>query len=165
MLRRMSLARVEIDAPGLAGASEARRLEWDAIVREMTTPGEMTLRQGTETLRVTVTQQAVHVSLEDGGGVSLVDAEVPQKRLGGLVTDYVDVVREIARSDGQGIARFEALDMAKKVTHDKAARFLQASLPGFGLDHPSARRLFTLLMALKVDTTRLVGVHGHRRVR
>ena len=161
----MSLERVEIDAPGLAEASDARRLEWDAILREMTSPGEMTVREGAEALRVTVTQQAVHVALEDDAGAELVRAEVPQKRLGVLVADYVDVVREIARSDGQGIARFEALDMAKKVTHDKAARFLQASLTGFGLDHPSARRLFTLLMALKVDTTRLVGVHGHRRVR
>ncbi|MEM1414537.1 MAG: UPF0262 family protein [Myxococcota bacterium] len=160
----MGLERVEIDAPGLEGASEARRLEWDAIVREMTTPGEMTVREGADALRVVVTQQALHVALEGPTG-RLAEVEVPQKRLGVLVNEYVDVVRQIASPDGQGVARLEALDMAKKVTHDKAGRFLQATLAGFGLDHPSARRLFTLLMALKVDTTRLVGVHGHRRVR
>jgi uncharacterized protein (UPF0262 family) len=75
-------------------------------------------------------------------------------------------VRELARADVQGgLARLEALDVAKKVTHDKAGRLLQRRCVDLEIDHPTARRLFSLLFALRVDTTRLHGVHGHRRIR
>jgi uncharacterized protein (UPF0262 family) len=59
----------------------------------------------------------------------------------------------------------EALDMAKKVTHDRAGRVLKRELRDFGFDLETSRRLFTLLLSLRVDTTRLVGIHGHRRIR
>ena len=55
--------------------------------------------------------------------------------------------------------------MAKKVTHDKAGRALKRHLRDLRMDHPTARRLFTLLVSLRVDTTRLTGVYGHRRIR
>ncbi|MBW2223750.1 MAG: UPF0262 family protein [Deltaproteobacteria bacterium] len=59
----------------------------------------------------------------------------------------------------------EALDMAKKVTHDRAGRVLKRELRDVGFDLETSRRLFTLLLSLRVDTTRLVGIHGHRTIR
>jgi len=55
--------------------------------------------------------------------------------------------------------------MAKKVTHDRAGRVLKRELRDFGFDLETSRRLFTLLLSLRVDTTRLVGIYGHRRIR
>ena len=129
------LEKVRIDERTWNEASDARRMEWDAVIREMLVPGEASMRAD------------VHALAE-------------------LVHEYVDVVRELARADVQGgLARLEALDMAKKVTHDKAGRLLQRRCVDLEIDHPTARRLFSLLFALRVDTTRLHGVHGHRRIR
>ena len=63
------------------------------------------------------------------------------------------------------LARLEALDMAKKVTHDKAGRMIRRLAPDLGLDLETARRLFSLLFSLRVDTTKLLGAHGHRTAR
>ncbi len=82
------------------------------------------------------------------------------------IQEYVDIVRQLAKTDATGgLARLEALDMAKKVCHDRAGRTLKRRCRDLGLDHVSARRLYTLLVTLRVDTTRLIGVHGHRRIR
>ena len=77
--------------------------------------------------------------------------------------------RELAETLGVSVRTIyrdmEALDMAKKVTHDRAGRVLKRELRQFGLDFETARRLFTLLLSLRVDTTRLTGIHGHRTIR
>ena len=77
--------------------------------------------------------------------------------------EYVDIVRQIAREDASaGVLRLEALDMAKKVVHDRAGRMLKKACREMGVDLEGARRLFSLLVSLRIDTTRLVGIHGHR---
>jgi len=151
------LREVRIDDRTWDDATEARRLEWSAIIREMLQPGEMVVAEGVESLRIAMTEQGFTLATELG------EVDVPKERLTDLVTEYVDVVRQIERATT--VSRIEALDMAKKVTHDKAGRLLKRLCRPFGFDHPSARRLFTLLLAVRVDTTRLVGVHGHRRIR
>ena len=162
----MPLSEVIIDERTWSEGNEHRRREWEVAIRELTTPGEASLRDDGERLDVTQTQQGVELALYDGGGASLAEVSIPHDKLGDLVTQYVDIVRQIARADAMGgLKRLEALDMAKRLTHDDAGRFLERRCRAFELDHPTARRLFTLLLALKVDTTRLVGVHGHRRVR
>ena len=91
---------------------------------------------------------------------------MPRAALTQHITEYVDIVRQIARVDeGRGSARVEALDMAKKLAHDSAARTLRRHLKAFETNHETCRRLWTLLLALRVDTTRLTGVRGHRPVR
>ena len=162
----MALRQVHIDERTWSEGSEHRRREWIAAIRELTSPGEASLREDGEQLEIAQTQQAVELLLRDAEGELLAEVSIPHDKLGDLVTEYVDIVRQIARADAMGgLKRLEALDMAKRVTHDNAARFLERRCRPFGIDHPTGRRLFTLLLALKVDTTRLVGVHGHRRVR
>jgi len=162
----MPLREVTIDERTWTEASDARQREWTQAIRELTTPGEAVLREDGERLAITQTQQAVELSLLDGGGALLAEVSIPHDALADLVREYVDTVRAIARADAMGgLKRLEALDMAKRVTHDDAGRFLERRCRPFAIDHPTGRRLFTLLLALKVDTTRLVGVHGHRRVR
>ncbi len=162
----MPLREVNIDDRTWSEASENRRREWTLTIRELTTPGEAVIRDDAQALAITQTQQAVELVLHDGEGSVLAEVAIPHDALADLITEYVDTVREIARADAMGgLKRLEALDMAKRVTHDDAGRFLERRLRPFEIDHPTGRRLFTLLLALKVDTTRLVGVHGHRRVR
>ncbi len=160
------LERIEIDPRTWAGGTEARRLEWDAAIREMLLPGETVIRDDARVLEVTVGEQGTRLEARDGAGAPVAAVEIPHDALAELVTEYVDIVRQIAKADAHGgIARLEALDMAKKATHDRAGRVLVRLCRPLKIDHATARRLFTLLLGLKVDTTRLVGVHGHRRVR
>ncbi len=88
---------------------------------------------------------------------------IPHELLSAHITEYIDIVRQIA--DADGVNQMEALDMAKKVTHDRAGRVLKRALRDVGFDLETSRRLFTLLLSLRVDTTRLVGIHGHRPIR
>lgn len=160
------LEQVRIDERTWSEASDARRMEWDAVIREMLSPGEATTRADAHVLSVLVTQQGFRLECFDVGGASLAVVEISHDELAELVHEYVDVVRELARADIQGgLTRLEALDMAKKVTHDKAGRLLQRRCVALEIDHSTARRLFSLLFSLRVDTTRLHGVHGHRRIR
>jgi len=57
--------------------------------------------------------------------------------------------------EGSHSARLEALDMGKRVMHDRAAQSLLALCGTLLPDHDTARRLFSLLTSLKFDTTRM----------
>ncbi len=162
----MGLTEVRIDETTWAAASEPRRREWLAAAAALADPSRAVLREEARALHVTVTEQALALSLRDASGRKLSVVTVPHDALADHITEYVDIVRQIAKDDASGgLTRLEALDMAKKVVHDRAAEKLRALCPEFGMDHPTARRLFTFLLSLRVDTTRLVGVHGHRRVK
>jgi len=58
---------------------------------------------------------------------------------------------------------FAAFDMAKKVVHDAGAKTLARALPELARDHETYRRLFSLLLAVVVDVTKLPGAIAHRR--
>ncbi len=162
----MTLAQIHIDAHTLEEAPPARRLEWEANVRELLDPTELVAREDASTLHVTVTQEGYLLELDGEDGARLATVEIANDELADVVREYVDVVRQMASTEGAaGLTRLEALDMAKKVTHDRAGRMLKRRCKDLGIDHATARRLFTLLLSLRVDTTRLDGVHGHRRVR
>jgi hypothetical protein len=53
--------------------------------------------------------------------------------------------------------------MAKKVVHDAGAKTLARSLPDLARQHEAYRRLFSLLLAIVVDVTKLPGAIAHRR--
>lgn len=158
----MPLTAIVIDDRTLERGSEAQRIEWEANVRELLAKAGGSIDQPA-TLHVSVTEQGFDLELQTEDGRVLETVAIPHQLLSGHITEYVDIVRQIA--EAEGINQMEALDMAKKVTHDRAGRVLKRELRPFGLDLEAARRLFTLLLSLRVDTTRLTGVHGHRTIR
>lgn len=159
-----TLVELRIDERTWEGGDESRQLEWLAAIRELADPIESHYREDIEALLITMSQQGFELSAQITDSEALV-IEIAHDQLETLIHEYVDTVRQIARADlTGGVLRLEALDMAKKVTHDKAGRFLERRCRPLALDHPTARRMFTLLLAMRIDTTRLVGVHGHRRI-
>lgn len=75
--------------------------------------------------------------------------------------EYCDICHRMWMIDeGSHSARLEALDMGKKVAHDRAARTLMAHCAPLFADHATARRLFSLLVSLHFDTGRMT--RGHR---
>ena len=154
----MPLSAVVIDERTLQRGSEAQHVEWEANIRELLSKGE-----DAATLHVSVAEQGFVLDFRMDDGRELGSIAIPHELLSEHITEYIDIVRQIA--DADGVNQMEALDMAKKVTHDRAGRVLKRELRDFGFDLETSRRLFTLLLSLRVDTTRLVGIYGHRRIR
>lgn len=162
----MALREVVIDERTLSEAGEPRRREWESTIRELLEPGQLVIRDDAHRLLVTLTEQGTLLDLRNADDETIARVSVPKDALADHITEYVDIVRQIAKEDAPGhLSRLEALDMAKKVTHDRAGRTLKRLCKEMGLDLATARRLFTLLLSLRVDTTKLVGIHGHRRVK
>ena len=158
----MPLNAVVIDERTLQRGSEAQQVEWEANVRELLSKAQSSV-EDVATLHVSVTEQRFVLDFKAEGGRELGSIALPHELLSEHITEYIDIVRQIA--DADGLNQMEALDMAKKVTHDRAGRVLKRELREFGFDLEASRRLFTLLLSLRVDTTKLVGIHGHRTIR
>ncbi len=146
----------------LARGSEAQHVEWDANIRELLSKAGGHV-EDVATLHVSVTEQRFLLDFRGDDDAKLFSVTIPHELLSEYIAEYIDIVRQIA--DADGVNQMEALDMAKKVTHDRAGRVLKRELRDVGFDLETSRRLFTLLLSLRVDTTRLVGIHGHRTIR
>lgn len=162
----MALREVRIDRVFWLAAPEARRAEWRTVMHELVAHAEFRVPGQPEILRVAPSGDVVELALDDATGRELARAAVANEALSRHVAEYVDVCRKLASDDlGMGSPRLEALDMGKKLAHDDAATMLVPFCAPLGADHSTCRRLFTLLVVLRVDTTRLVGVRGHRTIR
>jgi len=78
-----------------------------------------------------------------------------------IVKEYTDLIKKLSAGHHHD-AHFEALDMAKRVVHDTGARKLAGLLPGVGANFETNRRLFSLVVSLTIDVTRLGPYPGHR---
>lgn len=158
----MSFDAVVIDERTLSRGSDAQHIEWNANIRELLAKIKDAVEHDA-TLHISMTEQHFVVEAMAPGGEVLDSKTIPHETLSEHITEYVDILRQIASAEG--VNQMEALDMAKKVTHDRAGRVLRRELRDFGFDHESMRKLFTLLLSLRVDTTRLIGIHRHRPIR
>lgn len=167
--RPMRLEDLEIDPRTWNEADEGRRREWRAAMDELLGASDLRFKSPGVRLRIAVATEGATLTLTGGpgdAGAAVAEAHVPWDALTKQVREYVDIVRQMDSAEsGRGSARLEALDMAKKLVHDDAARRLRGALSALEVDHETARRLFTLLFALRVDTSRLMGYRSHRPVR
>jgi uncharacterized protein (UPF0262 family) len=159
----VALVEIRIDPEMWAEASEPRRNEWSLAIQELLEEHDFA-RGAPARLEVILDDGAAYLRWFDGVGGAIAAMTLPRGSIGGHIDGYVGICRRMrALGHGAASARLEALDMAKRLAHDDAGRALQASLAALSPDHPTARRLFTLLVTLFVDTTRLSMVHDHRR--
>ncbi|HEU4412841.1 MAG TPA: UPF0262 family protein [Polyangiaceae bacterium] len=160
----MSLDDIRLDETLWRGAPETRRAEWRLAIQELLEECSLSLPPGASVLHIELapaeTRLVFAASRERAQGLALA---LPHTALAPHLGGYVDVCRQMA-DEGVASARLEALDMAKKLAHDAAARAVALFLEPLAPDHVTCRRLFTLLLTLHVDTTRLAPYHlGHRR--
>lgn len=155
---------IRIDEPTWSSASPTRRAEWKSLIHQLAGAEDTRLRDGAARLELTVTDDATFLRLEDEGGRDLARLQVARESLRELMVEYVNIARQIARETEEGgLSRLEALDMGKKVVHDRGGRAVRRLCGDLEMDLTTARRLFSLLLSLHVDTTQLASVHGHRR--
>ena len=153
------LTELLIDDATWSAGSTARRHEWRLAINEILTEGRFALPEGLAEGRAIVTLAPTRVLFDvtdDGRVVS--HHELPLEALRPLMSEYLETIIEMGKlTTSANSPRLEALDIAKRITHDEAGETVVALLGPLKPDHATARRFFTLLVTLLHDTTRLAG--------
>ena len=151
------LREILLDDATWEAAGELRRIEWQGAIADLIAehhfdlPGDGPLR-----LLVTDKPEQVTLNLVDQAGRTAAQARLPSEAFAESMREYLDTCREMLKLGvGDNSPRLEALDIAKRLIHDESAELLQRLCRVLRPDHPTARRLFTLLVTLRYDTTRL----------
>ncbi|QQR88964.1 MAG: UPF0262 family protein [Myxococcales bacterium] len=154
---------VKIDDELLADASEIRRAEWQTLMSLfLESQNEQAPVQDAHCLHLRLCDETICLSLQTESGQSLSDHAISRASISELTYEYINIVSQLMQVEEQWNShRLQALDMAKKSVHDAAARELQERCPQLGLSQKSARYLFSLMVSLLIDTTKLLGVHSH----
>ncbi|HEY2745253.1 MAG TPA: UPF0262 family protein [Polyangia bacterium] len=159
------LTELLIDDATWSAGSTARRHEWRLAINEILTEGRFHLPDGSTSGRaiVTVAPTRVVFDVQSDDGRLLAQRELPLETLRPLMAEYMETIGEMAKLvTSPNSPRLEALDIAKRITHDEAGETVVALLGPLAPDHATARRFFTLLVTLLHDTTRL-GAHPRPR--
>lgn len=162
------LVEIILDDATWDAASLERRGEWRVVLDELieahkfalTPPPESAVDGSGMRLFVTADPERIRFDAQTLGGRHVVAAEVPIAEMRETLAEYFKICFDMGRlGEGDNSSKLEALDIAKRLVHDEAAEVVQRLLHPLAPDHPTARRLFTLVVALHFDTTRLVRPH------
>ncbi len=156
------LTEIRIDEALWTAAGDERRREWRLLISELLEhcPAD---HVGGEKARLHLAPcaEGTTVTLETPEGATSARVVLPSNAMGSHFRAYLDVCHQMMMlSEGSHSARLEALDMAKRVTHDRAAKSLMQLCGPILPDHGTARRFFSLLTSLLFDTSRMH--RGHR---
>lgn len=142
-------------------ATDARKHEWRVLADNLLDDRDLATGMQDASMVVGADRDGFFVEVTPTGGETL-SVRFGDSPLGALVGEYLHVVRAMMGDDVHA-TRLEALDMAKRVVHDKAADALARAMPWMSDAREPFRRLFSLMVALVEDTTKLSVVHRHRR--
>lgn len=154
---RAPLADVLIDDITWRCATRARRAEWLQAITELVDEAVLEAPT-TQPLRAYVTVEAAGISaaFHDPRGAQVGRLSVPRQAIAPLFREYMHILTNIANhGTAANSPQIEALDIARRLTHDDAAELLIRHCESVVPDHATARRLFTLLVLLTHDTTKL----------
>jgi uncharacterized protein (UPF0262 family) len=155
-----------IDDATWSAGSTARRHEWRLAINEILTEGRFQLPEELTTGRAIVTVAPTRVLFDVRGddGRLVSHHELPLEVLRPLMSEYIETIVEMGKLvTSSNSPRLEALDIAKRLTHDEAGETVVSLLGSLKPEHSTARRFFTLLVTLLHDTTRLGGAHPRPR--
>lgn len=146
-----------LDDARWAGVPEERRQEWRLAIRELLDDHLFRLDEGPVVLRLDWTEEQVTLTWESMSRGVVCTATLARATVEPLVNEYVEVCRRMVALEAQqaSVSEVTQLDQAKRDVHDRAAREIQRQLDAAGPTHDTARRIFTLLVVLFIDTTRL----------
>lgn len=155
---------LRIDENVWNAGNHMRRLEWRASIDDLVSHASLAPPYAGHYVLLTEREGALMLEFLDDDGEVRELVTIPRTVLDPHVKEYLAIIKRLDEGAGHREASWvEAVDMAKKVVHDTAARSLRAAIPGLTSDHETYRRLFTLILSLLVDTTLLVHARGHRR--
>lgn len=151
----MKIHSTRIDEALWEEASETRRKEWQTHIEDLEQGGDPEGDPYKLEIRATSYEAELRFIGKENFAITL-----KREDFESIVDEYLDTMKQISEAQGGGnIDRVEALDMAKKVTHDRASRLLRRQLSELNIDHEGGRRLFTLIFAIWVDTSLIALKH------
>jgi len=153
----VTVREVRVDEALWDAAGELRRLEWRTLIVDLL-DGEPLVSPGGARMVLAIRGRALELAFH-GADERRVTCE--DRALFDVLDEYLAVIKRMTADDLQP-SQLEALDMAKRVVHDRGACALAALAPDLG-PHESLRRLFSLVVAVWVDTTALPAAHRHAR--
>jgi uncharacterized protein (UPF0262 family) len=160
----MTIQELRLDEETWQRAHHMRRVEWRALVDDLVSHAQLGPRFDGSYLLITPDPATIVIEFLDDEGAVRETLQIALALLEPHVKEYLAIIRRLDEGAGHREASWvEAVDMAKKVVHDSAAKTLATAIPELSSDHETYRRLFTLLLALVIDTTKLAHAHGHRR--
>jgi uncharacterized protein (UPF0262 family) len=158
-----NLADLRIDEATWDSATPLRRAEWRSACDDLLRECEFSPALEGRYLLVTKKNdgEIFLEAMDEEGNVEFFFA-IARASLDLPITEYLAIIRRLdENAQDRDAAWFEAVDMAKKVVHDQAARVLASNVPELSTDLATLRKIFTLVLALFVDTTTLHHARGH----
>jgi uncharacterized protein (UPF0262 family) len=143
-------------------ANEKRRKEWQTLIADLLAGDPPFPATAATTLIVDCDDDAVTFLFEGDSDSDDEEGEliVPRTEIAHLLKEYLTVIDQLG-DEGLHPMRAEALDMGKRVVHDDGGRTLGALLPSLSPSHDTCRRVFSIVVALAVDTTKRAWAHRH----
>ena len=147
----VTLRGLRIDESTWAAGSAPRKSEWRVAIAEVVQEGRFDAdSDGPHEVLLTLAGDKAFLQWSDSR------LELPIRELQPLMEEYMQIIREMSKlSVATSSPRLEALDIAKRITHDEAGEAIASAMRGLKPDHRTARRLFTLLVTLFHDTTKM----------
>jgi hypothetical protein len=148
-----------------SSATSLRKQEWRTIINDIVSGEPLWPKRDPCTLIAGCDDN--HVQFLFTGSSRADDTIVfPRADIAPIVGEYAGLIKKLAGGDLHS-AQFETLDMAKRVVHDSGGRKLGVLLPDVSPSLETRRRVFSLVVSLTVDTTRLgpYPAHRHRSAR
>jgi uncharacterized protein (UPF0262 family) len=154
------LTELLIDDATWSAGSTLRRREWRSAIDELLIEGRFELPDGDARAMVTLAPTQVLFEVRGPDGRVACQQALPLATLRPLMTEYMETIGEMSKLKlSANSPRLEALDIAKRLTHDEAGETVASLLGPLKPDHATGRRFFTLLVTLLHDTTRLGAAH------
>lgn len=133
-------------------ADEALRRELELLLHELNTSSHFVLQvpppAGGFELRLGLTGEHLIVAIMDVQGLPYASRSIPLEPLRSIIRSYLKLIARMGGSISShaSVTHFEALDMARRATHNEASEQIQRVLDGMlKVDLETARRLFTIL--------------------
>lgn len=136
-------------------ATRARRTEWLQAITELCEDSRFV---GPAPLRgyLTIEAYAIELAFHGPNGSRVGNMYLPRSLIAPIFQEYLRLIKAIGdQAPAAGASHIEAMDIARRLLHNDAADLLIQKMEGVLPDHRSARRLFTLLVLVTHDTTKL----------
>lgn len=150
---------IRIDDELTKSASHQRKADWSVLLGELQIAEELWPSRRASSVVVGRDDAGVRVRFVSDSGVdvlTLARAEIERE-----LTEYLAVISRLEEDD-LPMPRREALDMAKRVVHDQAAKRLGELWPDLSPSLETRRRTWSLLVSVLIDTTGRRMGHGNR---
>ncbi|RYZ57126.1 MAG: hypothetical protein EOP08_17575 [Proteobacteria bacterium] len=156
------IAEFRFDETTWKGARDMQRAEWKLLLEELIDDGDFDEALAGRYLLATATAGAVLFEALDEEGVVVQAVRLELSALAEPIREYASIIRRLHVSEeSYNTASFRALDMAKKVVHDRAADILSRAIGTISTEPATLRRIFSIVFSLRVDTSKLPWAHRH----